>query len=301
MATSATHEAILLLFRESPALAATWLRELLDADVPHFTDADLVTESVAQLEASPLLADLVVRLRDGARVVGVIVLEAQLQPDDAKRYAWPATVAFAHRMFRAPAHLLVVTLDNATAAWAARPIRVSPTGFTLTPLVLGPAAFPLVTDVEVARITPHRTVFSVFAHCREERAVAAVPALVEALGRLDEPSRNVYVDLIVAKAVEALRRAVEEVMIQGYEYQSEFMRNWQAREDAKIAAARAEARAEAQAAEKAAGILAILDARGFAVPDQVADRVRATTDLAVLDRLVRRAVTVASVEELFDE
>ncbi len=46
-------------------------------------------------------------------------------------------------------------------------------------------------------------------------------------------------------------------------------------------------------------MLAVLDARGMAVPEWVAERVRVCSDLDELGKLVRRAAVVASAEELF--
>jgi hypothetical protein len=46
-------------------------------------------------------------------------------------------------------------------------------------------------------------------------------------------------------------------------------------------------------------VLDVLEARGLDVPEAIAERVRACRDLAELGGLLRRAVLVASAEELF--
>ncbi len=73
-----------------------------------------------------------------------------------------------------------------------------------------------------------------------------------------------------------------------YEYQSEFVRKY-------VFQGRDEGRAEA----KAADVLVVLEARGIEIPDAVRARVAACTDLDQLDAWVRRAVTVASADDLF--
>lgn len=62
---------------------------------------------------------------------------------------------------------------------------------------------------------------------------------------------------------------------------------------------RAAGRTEGKAEGKAEGVLQVLDARGIAVSEEQKARILACTDIAVLDRWIRRAVSVSSTEELF--
>ncbi|MBI4705840.1 MAG: hypothetical protein HY744_32510 [Deltaproteobacteria bacterium] len=88
-------------------------------------------------------------------------------------------------------------------------------------------------------------------------------------------------------------------MSQSYEYQSELFRR-------PVAEGRAEGRAEGEAAGEARGrtegkaeaILSVLAARGLAVSDEVAVRLRACRAPAELDRWLRLAVLVGSADEL---
>jgi hypothetical protein len=73
--------------------------------------------------------------------------------------------------------------------------------------------------------------------------------------------------------------------ITGYEYQSEFARRY---------FGQGEAKGEAKA------VLAILDARGIAVPDDVRARIAGCTDLDQLDTWIRRAATADKVQDLDD-
>jgi hypothetical protein len=56
-----------------------------------------------------------------------------------------------------------------------------------------------------------------------------------------------------------------------------------------------------RAVGKAEAVVAVLEARGFAVSEAVRDRLFACADLARLDTWLARAVTVERAEELFGE
>jgi hypothetical protein len=62
--------------------------------------------------------------------------------------------------------------------------------------------------------------------------------------------------------------------------------------------ARGEARGEAKG--KAGAVLEILTNRGFALTDDQRRRVLGCEDLAMLDRWIRRALTVTAADELFE-
>ena len=62
---------------------------------------------------------------------------------------------------------------------------------------------------------------------------------------------------------------------------------------------RAEGRTEGRAEGEAAMLLRVLAARGFAVPDDIRQRVRSCTDLARLEAWGDRAVTAESLDEIF--
>ena len=46
-------------------------------------------------------------------------------------------------------------------------------------------------------------------------------------------------------------------------------------------------------------ILAVLDARGLEIPSEARERISRCSDLRLLDKWIRKAVTVTSVDELF--
>lgn len=51
---------------------------------------------------------------------------------------------------------------------------------------------------------------------------------------------------------------------------------------------------------EAKALLAVLDARGVAVPDEVRADITGCTDIDQLDTWIRRAATAQNVEDLFD-
>jgi Arc/MetJ-type ribon-helix-helix transcriptional regulator len=109
---------------------------------------------------------------------------------------------------------------------------------------------------------------------------------------------------------EAARRALEAKMQSGsYQYQSEFVRKF-------IAQGRAEGREEGRQEGRQEGLeegqekgrlegglmalFKVLDARGLEVDDASRQRLMACTDLSQLEEWLREAVTVRSVQELFE-
>ncbi|MEZ4310086.1 MAG: Uma2 family endonuclease [Polyangiaceae bacterium] len=101
-----------------------------------------------------------------------------------------------------------------------------------------------------------------------------------------------------------------QVMLLGVEARAEQARAEAADAEAEMAKARAEAadaeaemakaRAEASRA-RAMGVLAVLRARGLAVPDAVRERVLAEHDAQRLDRWMEKAITATSVDEALAE
>jgi hypothetical protein len=167
------------------------------------------------------------------------------------------------------------------------------------PLVIGPAAVPVVRDVAAAVRDPELAVLSAMAHGGGEPGVAveiALAALAAAAG-LDEDRALLYSDLVRVSLGEAARAAFEDLMANGnYEYQSEFAKTHEA-----IGMAKGQAIGEArgEAIGEAAAVLKILGARSISVTEAQRARVLACTDLATLDRFIARAVVVTTADDLF--
>jgi hypothetical protein len=284
---SQTHEALLLLFRNRPALAAELLRDALHVPVPRFTEARIESAELTQVQPAEYRADLVVLLYEGRPVLGIVV-EVQLRTDERKRYSWPVYVTGLRARIRCPVCLLVVTVDDAVARWAARPIVLGGES-RLVPLVVGPSGVPEVIDAEEARRDPELAVLSAMAHGRDmdrEKAVRIALAAMAASVGLDAERSTLYFDLTMASLSQAAREALQEMDPTKYEYQSEFARRYFFR-----------GKAEGEAEGKAEIVLRQLALRFGPLSDGEVSRVRAAT-VADLDRFAERLLTASSVADV---
>jgi hypothetical protein len=164
----------------------------------------------------------------------------------------------------------------------------------------GPGAVPIVTEQAVAAEAPELAVLSAMAHGRdrEDLAVSIACATLDAVRGLDEERAKLYADLVLSRLGEAAKAALEALMSSGkYEYQSDFAKKYIAQGRAE---GEAKARAEAEAKGIAWGVLAVLEARGLAIPDEVRQRVAASKDPAELEHWLRRAAVLSSAPEIFD-
>ncbi|WP_081865526.1 hypothetical protein [Chondromyces apiculatus] len=282
-----THEALLLLFRNRPTLAAEFLRDTLGAPVPRFTEARIEPAELTEIVPAAHHADLVVLLLEDRPVLAIVV-EAQLGRDPDKAYAWPSYLVAVRARYRCRACLLVVTTDEAIAAWSAEPIDLGPPRWVLEPYVLGPSAVPVITEPAEARMRPEVAVLSAMAHGQSEAGLSVALAALAAAAGLDAERQQLYVDVVLSSLNEAAKRSLEAMMKSGYEFQSEFARTYVAK-----------GVQEGTLKAKAQAVIAFLEARGLEVPASVQERILASTDLAELDRWIRRAAVVRDAHELF--
>ena len=304
MTLSLNHEGVIALVRDRPAFAASLLREVLNMEVPHFTEARLTEATLHQLVPVAYYADAVVLFVDlidntNKPVLGTI-FEVQLQPDARKLFTWPLYAVAARARHECPFVVTVVTADPATARWASQLIELGG-GNVFRPRVIGPEGIPQVTDPELALREPQLAVLSVLAHGggEVETAVPIGRAAIHAVLPLPEEQRLLYSLLIEQALSEAARKALEmEPQIE--KFFSEAHRRSFAEGEAK-GEARGEVRGEARGEVKgeAKALLLILRRRGIAMTDDQQRRIVICTDLATVDRWLDRAFSVASVDELF--
>lgn len=88
--------------------------------MPQFTECRVAAADLTDIQPAEYRADMVVLLLDGRPVLG-IVIEIQLQRDDAKQYSWPAYVINLRARTKCPVCLLVIAPDEQVAQWAATP------------------------------------------------------------------------------------------------------------------------------------------------------------------------------------
>lgn len=197
-----------------------------------------------------------------------------------------------------PAILSVVTQSARCAAWARRPIALDQPGSTYTPMVIGPADIPAVTDPAEARRMPELAVLSVVAHGHGPLAFEVALAAVGALALVEERLRIVYYDAILFGLNDAARARLEETMeARKWEYQSDFARK-HFREGELAGLARG--KAEGEALGIAHAILQVLASRGVAVSETERQRVLDCADLGRLGVMLRKVAHVASAAELLE-
>jgi len=284
---SLDHEAIVELFRNRPELAVEVLTGVLSVPiqaqgVPEVKDANL-----SEVVPTEYRADLVLRLDEMA-----IIVEVQRNRDDGKRWVWPAYQVGFRARHRCPVLLLVVTLSESTARWAAQPIEIGHPGFVLRPLVLGPAQIPVIRSEEVARSSPELGVLSAMAHGQGDEAEEIGRAVLPALATLDAERSRLYLDLVLTSLSEAARAILEAAMLQGYEYQSDFARRYHAQ-------GHQEGQQEGRRQERCAVLIRLAEKRFGSVPPEVRARIEAA-DLSTADRWLDRLLSAESLDELLD-
>ncbi len=319
------HETLVEMFRDRPELAAQLLAGPLGVDVPEYHEVRLSTTDLTEVVPTEYRADLVILLnRDDATVLALVV-EVQLRTDLRKRQVWPAYVAVLHARLCCPVVLLVVCPTSTVSAWCGRPIVVGNPGLVLTPVVLGPDTVPVVTDPATARANPELAILSAMAHGPGPDRAEVLAVLPAALGVVDPAHARLYADIVIAALPAAARNHLEALVksLLGYEYQTEFVQRWAAADEARRLADEEAARAagmaeglaegvaqglaegvaqgvaQGEVSGQAAALLMVLDARGLAIPDQARTRITGCTDVAELQRWVRRAATADRVEDLF--
>jgi hypothetical protein len=288
---SILHEALVQMFRDRPSLAPELLTGALGIDLPEYEEVHLEPSDSNNLVPTEYLADAVVVMTAAdKKPVLAVVVEVQLRWDPDKVWTWPVYLATHRARRRCGAVLLVVCVNAKTARSCARPIDLAHPGWVLAPVVLRPDRVPLVTDAKQAIEAPELAVLSAMAHRRHPDVRKVLDVLLDALAGVDEERVTLYSDVVLAALSAAGRRYLEGLMTaRTYEYQSDFVRRYVF-----------QGRVEGEAKGEARAVLAVLDARGIDVPDDARARIVGCSDLDRLEAWVRRAVTVRSVDDLFD-
>lgn len=287
---SQLHEALLLLFRNRPALAPELLRDALRVELPPYTDIRVDSADLTDIQPAEYRADLVVLLLQGRPVLGIVV-EVQLGSDEDKRYVWPVYAVNLRSRIRCPVCLLVIAPDDGVARWAAKPIDLGG-GNRFSAWVLGSSGIPEVLDLTEAKADPELAVLSAMAHGRDadagRAAQIAMAAQSAAIG-LDAERARLYFDLVMHSLSEAARRAFETMDPAKYEYQSEFAKKYYGQ-------GKAEGRAEGKAEGRSEIVLRQLALRFGALPEAIRARIR-DASFEELDGIAERLLTAATLDE----
>lgn len=283
---SLLHEALLTLFRNRPALAPELLRDTLHVSLPEYTDVRIESENLTNIQPAEYRADMVVLLLRGEPVLG-IVLEMQLRKDDHKRYSWPVYAVSLRARIRCPVYLFVITAEERVARWASEAISLGGDSWFI-PRVLPLSGIPEITDEEQAREDPELAVLSALAHARDRDSNKAMRIAItarRASTALNEDRSSLYCDLIMNSLPKVARRALENMNIDDYEFQSPFARCYFRRGKK---AGRKEGRIEL--------LLEQLDTRFGALSEATVARVRAAR-APELDGMTKRVLTANTLDE----
>lgn len=293
---SISHEVLVELFKNRPALASELLSEVLQIPQPRFTSATQESAQLNDIQPAEYSADLVICLRHKKKIIRVIIVEVQLGIDLDKRLAWPAYVANARRKYGCPVDLLIIAPDANVARWCAHPIELGPPGFVLRPPVVHKKLIPVVTDAAEAKKRIELGMLSVMAHGHTKMGAQVAQALIPAISGLGSTTAGFYYDIMLDSLNEAARRALEEMM-KGYEYRSDFAKKYVAQG---VKKGMKKGREEGRAQEAAHALLTVLRLRGIALSDAEQKEILAQKDPEVLERWLERAVLANSLADVFD-
>jgi hypothetical protein len=274
------HEAAVELLRRNPQLAVALLASA-GVGVPAGAAAVMADSNLSVSEPTELRADLVTLHPGTDRRLAVVTEVQRDPPDKKKRRAWPAYVAVAQVEHECDAVLIVIALRPGTARASAKPISTGHPGFVLTPIVIGPDNTPEPEGPEAAELT----VLAVLTGALDLGDPAAQLLVLQRIARVDAERRQAYTRLIRVTASEAVRQALEELMTTVFP-RDDFI-------DGLLDQGRAEGEARM--------LLRVLAARGFALPDEIRERVVGCTDVAQLEAWADRAVTAERLAEIFGD
>jgi hypothetical protein len=297
------HELLLLLFRNRFSSAADLLREL-NVQLPDYDQICAESSDLSDLRPAEYRADLVLFLQSGSRKVLGVVVEVQLARDEDKSYAWPAYIANLRARHRCPVCLLVITIQDAVARWAARSIELGP-GTRCLPWVVGPTNMPAITTVNDANENVELAVLSAIEHGQHAdislaARVASVAILASAA--IDAERSNLYHDLIFISLANNVPHTLEATMSSlDYEFRSDFLRHYVAQGREKgwaegNAQGRAVGMAEGKAEARIEILLKVLVLRFGVLTADLEARIRGA-QAEQLDAVIDRMLTAQTPEE----
>jgi hypothetical protein len=289
------HELLLLLFRNRSGSAADLLREL-DVQLPEYDEIRADSSDLSDLRPAEYRADLVLFLMRGSQKVLGVIVEVQLGHDEDKPYAWPAYIANLRAQHRCPVCLLVITIEDAVARWAGRPIDVGP-GTRCKPWVIGPSNTPAITELQDAQDNVELAVLSAIEYGQSTDiplAARIASAAILASADVDAERSRLYLDGILISLAQSTPEAFEATMNSlGYEYQSDFARRYYGQ-------GKAEGRMEGKTEGRMEIILKLLALRFGPLTEAAQARVRRAQD-AQLDAVAERMLTAKTLEEALSQ
>jgi plasmid stabilization system protein ParE len=290
-----THEAPLELIRQHPSLAVELVRATLSIPLPPDLEARLGSTDLNNVVPAQFTADSVVTLHDPetGEPVLVVVIEPQGRADVDKQYSWPAYVTNVRRAAKCSrAVLVVICPDPAEGEKCRQGIPTGHPGFDLRPIVIDPLHAP---SAEGA--SPWLVIFDACLGVLELRTEPGARRILNAVhdSATSAADRKRLITLILKAAPAAARQILEDLMATT-EWKSDFVESFV---NVGIEKGLEQGIVEGAIRAKAEGILKVLDARLLKPTEDQRGQVNAATDLAQLDRWFDRALTAATVAEVF--
>ena len=203
-----------------------------------------------------------------------------------------AYIANLRARHRCPVCLLVVTIEDAVARWAAKSIELGP-GTRCNPWVVGPSNTPAVTELRDAKENVELAVLSAIEHGQSADiplAARIASAAIVASADIDAEHSRLYLDLILIALSQNVPQALEATMNSlGYEYQSDFARRY-------FGQGKAEGKVEGKVEGRVEILLKLLALRFGLLTEAAQARVRSAQD-AQLDAVAERVLTAQTLEE----
>lgn len=281
---TASHEALHRIFQRHTELLTRVLRNELAVPLPDPIKVEIMNVDLTDLEPVPRWVDTLIKLQyEDGHVIAAI--EAQTARSEQKRRRWARYLAHLHDTYECDVLLIVTCATADTASWARSPYDIGPGRWptmTLRPLVLGPDNMPPVTTQTEAAQDIHYAILSAVVHAKSPTVDVILDALSDALGHLDR------------KEAAGLAEFTESGLGAGH------ARNvWRALMATKTHTYISEMRAKGRVEGTANAVLLVLELRGLTVIDAERERITGCTDNDQLEKWLQRAVTAASVDELF--
>ena len=304
---SASHEAMHRLFQHAPGVFARAFRVL---GLPFGDPAEVavVTNDLVEIRPLERQVDTLLRITPVEGEVFLLLVEAQRRKDGDKPSAWAYYLAHLHAKYELPVVLVVVCQDTVTAEWAEGSFTIGVrqwSSLEVRPLVLGPHNVPVVTDPGLAEADIPLATLSAITHAKNPDIGAILKTLADALHELDdEEDFHVFAELteLGLAGTRAAKTWSELMSVDLSFYRSKTSQRLRAegREQGR-AQGREQGLAEGRVEEAGERILRLLTSRNIEVPDSATARIRACSDLEVLDRWFDRAITANDVAEVFAE
>jgi hypothetical protein len=215
--------------------------------------------------------------------------------------SWPVHLAGTRARLRCPTTLVVITTNERTARWAAKPIDLGRTQATLQPLVIGPRQIPRTLELREARACPELATLAVLVHGRRPGSKRlgriALEVVLERLAKGHTEDR-LLLELIVGSLPKRMMREIEVEM----DLNTAPLLGWWSKE--RIAKGRRqglkEGRRDGLQEGQQQALLLVLRSRGLVPTPAQRRRIESCTEPRQLAAWLRRAARVDSVAQLLE-